>query len=121
MTGRKSIPPPFNENDFTIWNTLLCKHVCKNKNTSFDKSDFLGAVIDDQISPLGAYDKEMMKKTRDGEHNEYYRLIEFCLEFLRGNRLLEIKREKNSKGYFIPDRRTNLQDDREGIVVFTRS
>jgi hypothetical protein len=97
MTGRKSIPQPFNENDVTIWNALVCKHVCQYENTSFNESEFLGAVIDDK-TPLGAYDKEMMKKTRDGEQNEYHLLMKFCLEFLRKNRLLEIKKEMNSKG-----------------------
>ena len=47
-------------------------------------------------------------KTRAGEHNEYHLLIKFCLEFLRKNRLLEIKKEKNSRGldeaYFATER-----------------
>ena len=47
--------------------------------------------------PLGAYDKKMMEKAMSGEPNEYYRLIECCLEFLQDNKLLEIKKEKNSK------------------------
>ena len=38
----------------------------------------------------------------------HYLLIKFCLEFLRKNRLLEIKKEKNSKGldegYFATER-----------------
>ncbi len=109
MTGRISIPAPFNENDFTVWNALVCKYICQNKDANFNKSDFLSAVIDDKISPLGAYNKEMIKKARAGEQNQFYELLESCLKFLRENRLVQIKKERNSKafdeGYYIATER----------------
>jgi hypothetical protein len=109
MTGRISIPAPFNENDFTVWNALVCKYICQNKDANFNKSDFLGAVIDDKISPLGAYNKEMIKKASAGEQNQFYELLKSCLKFLRENRLIEFKKEKNSKafdeGYYIATER----------------
>jgi hypothetical protein len=108
MVGGKLIPKPFNENDVTVWNALICKHICQTRNTKFSEPDFLGDVIDDRIMPIGAYNKEMMKKTRAGEKNEFHELIKYCLEFLLKSRLLEIKKEKNSKGlegsYFATDR-----------------
>jgi hypothetical protein len=60
----KSIPSPFNDNDVTIWNALVCKYLCQKQNSGFNESEFLGAVIDDKILPLGAYDKVVMRKTR---------------------------------------------------------
>jgi hypothetical protein len=120
MTGKKSVPSPFNDNDVTIWNALICKYVCQKENSGFNESEFLAAVIDDKILPLGAYDKVMMRKTR-AEGNKFYRLIEFCLDYLRDNRLLEIKKEKNSKGlgehYFATQRLKSICPKIEKVVL----
>jgi hypothetical protein len=35
-----------------------------------------------------AYNKKMLKKTKQGDRNEFYNIIVYCLEFLQGNRLL---------------------------------
>ncbi|MGB8937542.1 MAG: hypothetical protein WCC17_20825 [Candidatus Nitrosopolaris sp.] len=110
----KSIPAPFNDNDVTVWNAPICKYLCEKENSSFN-----GAVIDDKILPLGAYDKEMMKTGTGG--NKFYRLIEFCLEYLRDNRLLKIKKEKNSKGlcahYFATERLESICPEIEKVEL----
>ena len=58
-------------------------------------------------------------KTRTGEHNEFYRLIKFCMEFLLKGRLL--KKEKNSKGldesYFASDRLKSICPEIGKVVM----
>jgi len=103
VTGRKVIPKPFNENDVMVWNALICKYICKNKNGHFNRSDFLNNMIEDRITPIGAYNKEMIRKTNKGEKNEFYYLMKYCLEFLRTNRMLELRSETDPR-YFTTNR-----------------
>ena len=53
------IPHPFNENDITVWNALICKYLCKENR--FNKANFLQSLIDDKIEPSGGYYKNEMK------------------------------------------------------------
>ena len=86
-----------------IWNALICKYICQNKDRNFSQSEFLSNVIEDKVVPIGAYNKEMLKKTNAGEKNEFYHLIKYCLEFLRSSRLLDLTYEGN-QGYLATDR-----------------
>lgn len=88
VSGGGSIPEPFNLNDVTIWSDLICKYACQNLETSFDYLDFLREVIDDKIMPLNAYNKELMKRAEQGEKNEFYEIINYCLNFLQLGQLL---------------------------------
>jgi hypothetical protein len=47
--------------------------------------------------PLHAYNKEMLKKTKQGDKNEFYKIIVYCLERLQRNKLL-------TKSYLPTDR-----------------
>ena len=80
---RGSIPEPFNLNDVTVWCDLLCKYVCQNFRAPFQYQNFLREVIDDKIMPLNAYNKELLKKAEQGDRNEFYELIIYCLNFLQ--------------------------------------
>ena len=124
ISGEQSIPEPFNENDVMIWNDLICKFVCqdKNKNALFNLSEFLNDVILDKILPLGGYDKEMIKKTMEGEKNEFYHLIKHCLEFLRRNRLLELRNDDIPKyqehnKYFPTERFRSICPQTEKVIM----
>ena len=86
--GEHSIPKPFNENDVTVWNALICKFVCE-KNY-FNKSDFITEVINDKIIPVGAYNKKRIRDSISDDKNEFSQLITYCLIYLTSNKLLKI-------------------------------
>jgi hypothetical protein len=98
VSGGKSIPDPFNENDVTVWTALICKYLCQNKKDDFTLPKFLSDVLEDKILPINAYNKEMIRNVKVGERNEFYQIISYCLEYLRKNRLLELKKDVNSNG-----------------------
>lgn len=87
VSGGGSIPEPFSLNDVTVWSDLICKFVCQNQ-AQFELRPFLQEVIEDKIMPVHAYNKNYLKRAKEGEENMFYKLIVYCLEFLQSNQLL---------------------------------
>jgi hypothetical protein len=50
----------------------------------FELRPFLQDVIEDKIKPVHAYNKDYLKRAKEGEENMFYKLIVYCLEFLHG-------------------------------------
>jgi hypothetical protein len=98
VSGQDGIPEPFNVNDVIVWKALICKFMCKENIDRFSKSSLLRGMINEEIEPTGAYNKDEMKKAIGDTRHVYGRLIKFCLDNM------------TAKGLFARKEHTDLND-----------
>ena len=119
--SHNSIPTPFNENDVTVWNALICKFICKHNN--FNKSDFILEVINNKIISIGAYpNKTKIKNSIIDNKNVFSQLVKYCLTYLTENNLLEIKGKisddsEDQNKYSITHRLKSLCPEIEKVII----